>query len=212
MARPTAATAGSPPTPSVRERIIEGAADLFRENGYDVSMEAIAQAAGVSKQSLYNHFGSKEELFKSIISLRSEALRAPLLEAGGDRDPRAVLLDFARQYHALALSARGAGFMRTIVSASQRFPEIGADFFEVGPRRTLELLTDWVRRQEQAGRLSTPNAALAAEHFLSLLFGYTQLKGMLGLEAQLAAVNAEERAAFCVDLFMRAFGGPVNRL
>lgn len=212
MARPSAVAAGSLQSLPVRERIIEGAAELFRTHGYDVSMEMIAQAAGVSKQSLYNHFGSKEELFKSIISLRSEALRAPLLETGGDRDSRDVLMDFARQYHALALSVRGTGFMRTIISATQRFPEIGADFFDVGPRKTLDLLAAWIGRQQQMGLLATPNHRLAAEHFLSLLLGYTQLKGLLGLENELADIDTDERVTFCVDLFMRAFRGPVNRV
>lgn len=210
MAKQNPAIASTPSSP-VRERIIEASADLFRQSGYDVSMDAIAQAAGVSKQSLYNHFGSKEELFKSIITMRAAAMRAPLTASGPDREPREVLLDVARQYYTLAFTPRSMGFLRTIVSASQRFPEIGADFYEAGPKQTLEVLIEWVEREERLGRLNTRNPRLAAEHFLSLLLGHIQTKGLLGLDAAISEQELEERAAFCADTFMRAFGGSVNR-
>ncbi|MEQ1755462.1 MAG: TetR/AcrR family transcriptional regulator [Micropepsaceae bacterium] len=211
MAKPISDAASTPATSPVRERIIEASADLFRQNGYDVSMDAIAQAADVSKQSLYNHFGSKEELFKSIVTLRSAAMRAPLTASGPDREPREVLLDVARQYYALAFNPRSMGFLRTIVSASQRFPDIGADFYDVGPKQTLEVLIEWMEREERLGRLNTRNPRLAAEHFLSLLLGHIQTRGLLGLETGTSEADLEERAAFCADAFMRAFGAPVNR-
>jgi AcrR family transcriptional regulator len=202
----------SVPAPKVRERIIEAAAALFRESGFDVSMDTIASAADVSKQSLYNHFGSKEELFKSIIASRAEAMRAPLLTSAPERPPRDVLMDVALQYYALAFSPSALALLRTIVSASQRFPEIGRDFYEAGPRLTLGLLTDWVAREVQSGRLSTTNPRLAAEHFLSMLLGHIQTRGLLGLEQSHTQADLEERAAFCADAFLRAFSAPVNRV
>jgi hypothetical protein len=200
------------PAPKVRERIIEASATLFRESGFDVSMDTIAAAADVSKQSLYNHFGSKEELFKSIIASRAEAMRAPLLSSAPERPPRDVLMDVALQYYALAFSPSALALLRTIVSASQRFPDIGRDFYEAGPRLTLELLTDWVAREVQSGRLSTSNPRLAAEHFLSMLLGHIQTRGLLGLEQTHTQADLEERAAFCADAFLRAFSAPVNRV
>lgn len=208
MSKTASALPAGATAPSIRERIIEAASVLFRENGYDVPMDAIAQAANVSKQSLYNHFGSKEDLFRSIISLRSQALRAPLLEAAGQRPPREVLGEFARQYHALVLSARGTGFLRMMVSASQRFPGIGADLYAAGPEPTLAALSQWMERQHEQGALVVPQPRLAAEHFLSMLYGSLLLKGLLGVEAGTGGIDADERAAFCTDVFMRALGRP----
>jgi AcrR family transcriptional regulator len=199
------------PAPKVRERIIEAAAALFRESGFDVSMDTIAAAADVSKQSLYNHFGSKEELFKSIIASRAEAMRAPLLTSAPERPPRDVLMDVALQYYALAFAPHALALLRTIVSASQRFPDIGRDFYDAGPRLTLGLLTNWVAREVQSGRLSTTNPRLAAEHFLSMLLGHIQTRGLLGLEQSHTPAELDERAAFCADAFLRAFSAPVNR-
>ena len=46
-----------------RERIISTARDLFRKHGIrGVGVDAIAEAAGTNKMTLYRHFGSKDEL------------------------------------------------------------------------------------------------------------------------------------------------------
>ena len=60
-----------------RERILEAAAQVFRKQGYDASMDDIAAEADVAKQTLYNQFGSKEDLFRALVTDRSRALRVP---------------------------------------------------------------------------------------------------------------------------------------
>jgi AcrR family transcriptional regulator len=51
-----------------RERIIESARDLFRKHGLrGVGVDAIAEAAGTNKMTLYRHFGSKDELIAACI-------------------------------------------------------------------------------------------------------------------------------------------------
>src|ERR1700709_1993011 len=46
-----------------RERILESARDLFHRNGIRaVGVDAIAEAAGTNKMTLYRHFGSKDDL------------------------------------------------------------------------------------------------------------------------------------------------------
>jgi TetR/AcrR family transcriptional repressor of mexJK operon len=101
--------------------------------------------------------------------------------------------------------------MRMLIAASPRFPEIGVDFYDVGPGQTLAALAEWMAREDRLGRLDVADPKLAAEHFLSLILGHVQLKGFLGLDAQLSDAELERRARFCADAFMRAFGATVNR-
>jgi len=52
-----------------REAILEGAVKVFTANGFDASsMDRIAEVAGVSKRTVYNHFPSKEMLFQAIVA------------------------------------------------------------------------------------------------------------------------------------------------
>jgi AcrR family transcriptional regulator len=60
------AQAAGEPGPSVRDRILDVAQELFAEHGYSAaSTRAIAQAAGVNLAQLHYHFGAKKDLFKA---------------------------------------------------------------------------------------------------------------------------------------------------
>ncbi|MDH5264591.1 MAG: TetR/AcrR family transcriptional regulator, partial [Betaproteobacteria bacterium] len=52
-----------------RERLVRAASEVFREEGYRASIDAIAARAGVARQTIYNHFASKEDLFRGVANL-----------------------------------------------------------------------------------------------------------------------------------------------
>jgi len=56
-------------TSKKRQTILDGATKVFIENGFEASsMDRIAEAANVSKRTIYNHFPSKEILFQAIVA------------------------------------------------------------------------------------------------------------------------------------------------
>src|SRR6478735_1865737 len=58
-----------------KERIVDTAQDLFREHGIKgIGVDAIAEAAGTNKMTLYRHFGSKDELIAEC--MREQARKA----------------------------------------------------------------------------------------------------------------------------------------
>ena len=61
--------------PRPRERIIDTARELFRKHGFrGVGVDAIAEAAGTNKMTLYRHFGSKDELIVAcLVDVAKEA-------------------------------------------------------------------------------------------------------------------------------------------
>lgn len=69
-------------------RILEAAASLFAENGYDaVSMNAIAERAGVSKANIFHHFSSKESLYLAVVRAACQDAGDRLGELGAERGP-----------------------------------------------------------------------------------------------------------------------------
>ena len=107
-----------------RERILAAASDLFYRNGIRaVGVEAIAEAAGTNKMTLYRHFSSKDELV-------AEYLRCLATEAGGfwseleaahPGDPRAQLRGWlkAMEAHVIDVDQRGCA----LANASIELPE-----------------------------------------------------------------------------------------
>ena len=120
-----------------RTAIIRAARAAFLREGFDVSVDAIAAGAGVSKVTVYNHFGSKEALFLGVIRDRSKPpSKAPrsrrhrhLAEADDLRDAlpnRASWVQAPDSTRVLAL--------RHVVSHElRRFPELGPAWHPGGP-------------------------------------------------------------------------------
>src|SRR5579871_1782607 len=71
-----------------REAIVEAAQRLFLERGFgSVSMDDLAEAAGVARRTLYNQFTSKEEIFREMllrVSRQLEDAFPPGIETQGD--------------------------------------------------------------------------------------------------------------------------------
>jgi len=60
----------APSVQSMRDRILDAAADLFARKGfYAVSIREITRTVGIKESSLYNHFRSKEQLLEEILDL-----------------------------------------------------------------------------------------------------------------------------------------------
>ena len=91
MSKTAAIKRGRPVDPAKREAILETARELFFEHGYGVGLETIAARAGVSRQTIYNLFESKDDLFAAIVQESSGQITAALAELTPESTPREVL-------------------------------------------------------------------------------------------------------------------------
>ena len=98
-------TLKEPPRESSQRHAIQQAAlELFARRGYHgAGMQAIAQAVGLTKATLYWHFASKEELFRYVYQDFVQEMLRPLGQAlDGSTLPQDKLLDIAEKSLALA--------------------------------------------------------------------------------------------------------------
>src|SRR3954471_17334590 len=90
-----------------RERLLETGARLFYEAGITATgVDTIAREAGVSKPTLYAHFGSKTELVAAVLSARHERR---VTELAALEDPLGVFAHLAEFY--AAEGTRGCAFL-----------------------------------------------------------------------------------------------------
>jgi len=85
---------GAEAAPSPRRRLLDAAADLFYRHGITaVGVDLVSKVAGVSKRTLYQQFGSKDQLVAQSLDTHGAAiLRAYMPAAGGDAPPRQQIL------------------------------------------------------------------------------------------------------------------------
>jgi AcrR family transcriptional regulator len=90
---------------ATRDQLVTEATRLFAERGFDAtSVEAVLDAAGVSRGSLYHHFKSKDARFEAVLDAAEVRIgEATLLAAAGaGDDPAAILRAGALEWIRLA--------------------------------------------------------------------------------------------------------------
>ena len=191
-----------------REAILEAARKVFLDVGFGAaSMDAIAVAAKVSKQTVYNHFGSKEELFAAMIRSACDRMLTVFEEAAKSGKPEVTLRAIAHQIVNKVLDRDRLLLYRLLMAEGGRFPELGQIFYECGPQVTRKYLTDYFIEQNARGTMHVANPAVAADQFFGLLSG-CQLKAQLGIEAVPSREFLGTYVENAVSLMMSAYGGP----
>lgn len=189
------------PHADCRSRLMQAAAAAFLEEGYRVSVDRIAARAGVAKQTLYNHFPGKAELFCEVVRQGTASI---LVTLDGDGEPlRERLLRFALAYREKVLSPEGIAFYRAVAAEVPRFPELAEVFLATGPLKSIERLAAFLARAMEAGALRRDEPVFAAEALLSLLAGAERTRRLFA--ATPIPPPEHEATARLVDLFLLAY-------
>ena len=209
--RQSSAATGKSPTRTKSEAkgllIIEAASELFITQGFDgVSMEAVARAAGVSKQTVYSHYGNKDALFQAAVKRRCLAHQ---LDGSGMDETRPVadyLRAFGHHVSELLVSDAAIAVHRACIAGAANHSRISQLFWEAGPQQVEAHLSGYLQRQVAAGRLAIDDTPFATQHFLNLLKGEAHFRAILGLPNEQALAELDRYVDSCVRVFMRAYG------
>jgi TetR/AcrR family transcriptional regulator, mexJK operon transcriptional repressor len=167
-----------------RRSIVAAATTAFLENGYrGTSMDAVAAAAGVSKQTVYQHFQDKERLFREVIAATVQSASDPvhdevrrLADSGLlEKDLR----DLARRLLALVLQPEMMRLRRLVIAEARQFPDMGRHFYDLGPGRTIAALAETFAELTRQGRLAAVDPKLAAGQFNWLIMAAPLNQAML---------------------------------
>jgi len=194
---------GAGQDPRKRQQILDGARKLFLAEGFDAaSMGDIARVAGVSKGTLYVYFDSKEVLFAELV--REEKIRqgnAIFALDSADHDVAAVLTRLGRAFVRFITTPKSVMAVRGVIAIAHRMPELGSDFYALGPRRCTFRLGEYLRAQVDAGVLDIADVDLAAAQFLDLAQSTLTRPLLFGS----SDYPTEERIDAVVDAAVRMF-------
>ncbi len=201
--------------PDKRRAILDAAAPIFGNEGYErASVDAIAAAAGVSKPTIYSHFGGKEQLFRESVADSAAQQNAEALQV-------ILTLDLTTARWHASLHQLGAKLVecqrtpcavylrRMIAAETARDPQVYRTVRERAADPILEALAGRLAMLSNAGHLRIPDPALAARQFLALVGAQV---GELTEEGHRAVTDAVLRRAVDagVDTFVRAYAAPAR--
>ena len=187
-----------------REAIVAAAERLFLERGFGaVSMDELAEVAGVARRTLYNQFASKEEIFREMllkVSTQLEHAFPPGIETQGDVED--VLRQIAQMILKLHKQPDYLGFLRMVVADARQFPWIAEEFAAVMDPLT-ERLIRYLAHLGAIGVLHRGNLTLAAHQFMGMLNELSLWPWMMGRKG--LPIPTDEVVEETISIFLQHY-------
>jgi TetR/AcrR family transcriptional repressor of mexJK operon len=210
---PMPVRAGRPKDPIKRAAIVDAAIELFAMHSLDnVTMDAVAVAAGVSKQTVYSHFCDKDTLFEATVTAMSEQMiGAGLSPRGAADEPLDVRLSkIGIAFLSMILGVKVANMAHSLPATLRGNKALALRFYNAGPGRTRVALAAIIAAAVAAGELTVDSAELAADDLVSLWESSLATQIAFGVVEPVSAREIRRRAKRGTQVFLRAYA-PVKK-
>ena len=191
------------------EQIRDGAQRVFLERGFaGASTDAIAAEAGVSKQTIYAYYPSKEKLLadvlRHLIHEDPQNLPAAVEELSLDTpgELRRALDSMAQGLIGRLMQPDYLALTRVVISETPRLPQVGSLFRSAVPERALGNVARILESAQNNGVIEQVDTDAASRMFMGALLTYAILDGLLVGEGR-PQPPAPEQITAVVDLFMK---------
>jgi AcrR family transcriptional regulator len=197
-----------PDRQSSRRREIEKAAyEVLAENGYRAtSMLAIAKRAGASNETLYNWYGSKQALFRSMVEENAREVAELLRKSIADnRDPLGTLRSVGPVLLRLLTSERAIALNRAAVTDADETGILGQTLAEAGRESIMPLIARVFEEARLGGQMIFTTKEEPAEIYLGVLVGDLQIRRAIGVLGPLQEAAIRRRAELAVQVVQNIF-------
>lgn len=189
-------------------QVLEGARTVFLRDGFEgASVDDIAKEACVSKATLYNYFPDKRILFLEVAKAeccRQETATDEMIAMS--LPPAEALRAAAERMMRIFLSPFGRNVFKVCVAESDRFPELGREFWESGPARMRAKMIAYFRQAIDRGELVIEDPDLAADQFGELCKADLFPKLMFGIQDRFSDAEIARVADGAVKTFLARYG------
>lgn len=189
-----------------RLQILSAAKDLFSAQGFTaISMDQIAKAAGVSKQTVYSHFGNKDELFTAAIEQKCIGLRLGEIQLPEEVSAREVITQISHSFSRMILSEDAMQVHRTSVSEAYTNPTVARLFYNTGPIKVITEVARILQQLDERGKLRVEEPRMAAVQLLKMLQGEARMEAEYNAEVRQSEAEIQAYTQNCIDMFLRAY-------
>lgn len=195
-----------------RAAITAAAIDLFTAHGFaGTNIDDVADRAGVSKKTIYNVFGGKEQLFRDIVEQAIQTAEgysadtAAALTRVPEVEPN--LRDAVVQLAQAVLAGQVIPIRRLLIAEVERFPELAQRYYSRAPGLVMRTLATTLARLAALGKLDVADADVAAEQLAFLVLGPGMDRALFRASGSRVdtTTEIEARANIAFDAFLAIY-------
>ena len=193
--------------PKAKEQeVLDVATEYFLQHGYrGASINAMARSSGISKESIYRYFSSKQQLFEAVIGRELIEYRRNLHRLDTtlrSMDLRAALITVSEAILAIITTERTLALRRLIFDEATRSPEVGQHYYKIGAGQAYTVLESVLETHAHESDFDVPTLA---RHFAAMLCWRMTLERQCAVRTQPTHEEIVQLSASVVDDFMKAF-------
>lgn len=192
-------------TSQKRDSLLLAAVKIFQQEGYEKSsMDKIAETAGASKRTLYNHFPSKEKLFQALVDqFLTEMMSHRKLKYDRARPLAEQLDEFAEGELFFVNDPLRLGTSKILASVFLHDMELGIKT-KAKYSSDQDALIGWLRAAHKDKALKAPDPKLAARLFYAMIQGALTWPALFqgALPGNTAAIKKE-----IIEMFLARYIG-----
>jgi AcrR family transcriptional regulator len=196
--------------PKAKEQeVLDVATEYFLQHGYrGASINAMARSSGISKESIYRYFSSKQQLFEAVIGRELIEYRRSLHRLDAtlrSMELRPALITVAETILSIITTDRTLALRRLIFDEATRSPEVGQHYYKIGPGQAYSVLESVLETHPHQSDFDVPTLA---RHLTGLLSWRVTLERQCAVRGEPTPQEIAELATAYVDDFMKAFLKP----
>lgn len=188
-----------------RKAILGAAKKLFLQEGYaNTSMDAISIKSGVSKRTVYGHFGTKDALFEEIIrGLCNAIIPKGIADASGDdTDVEDRLTEIGITFLKGIYAEEHVQLFRTVSADSRHHPMVGRLMYEGPITASHTSIKSYFDRMVEQGRLDLDDTEMAAGQYLSMIKTNVHMQLLLNFRKSVPDDEILALSKSCSQLFL----------
>ncbi|MEO4209108.1 TetR/AcrR family transcriptional regulator [Acinetobacter pittii] len=195
---------GRPKDLEKRARILQAAKAIFLKSGYHgTSMNQIAQEAGVTKLTVYNHFQDKVNLFICAIQETcEETLDTKQFDLDTSADFHQTLFNVCSRALQIIYSPEALKLDHVLMELAAEQNPLALQFFEASHTRMENQLAEFFQKAAQLGFIQADDPIYQTELLLTLLLGVRHHKVLLGITVAPNAQELEQIIRDAINLFL----------
>lgn len=190
-----------------RAAVLRAATEEFLSKGFGgTSMDRVAEAAQVSKRTVYDHFPSKEDLFEAIVKETLQKIdQMPVHEYSSERGIEEQLLEIGQTFAETITDSDFIKVSKVLVACFAQFPEWGRSTLTAYARLRRDMIA-FFKAGKKDGRLRVRNAEGAATQFVGLIKEFAYWPAVIAHSAPLTSRERKAVVRDAVSLFLDHYG------